>query len=179
MDNIEWHPFFYNGLETNFEVTEFGKLRRIQKEWHGNGKGKSKIHYGEIDETILVLNNSGYRCIRVAIKGNGSKSIFIHQIVSSVFHGYVFNSRKYVVDHIDSNKLNNTKSNLRIITYRENCSKEKVIKSNLPVGVYWNKQGKKYRTHIRIGKERFHLGYFTNADEASQAYQKALATTLI
>jgi hypothetical protein len=179
MKNIEWHPFFYNGLETNFEVTEFGKVRKVPKEWHGNGKGKSKIVYGEIDESRFSLNNSKYYCISVAIKNNGSKSLFIHQIVASVFHGYLFNSRKYVVDHIDSNKLNNNKSNLRILTYRENCSKEKVMKSNLPVGVYWNKNENKYRSHIRIGKQRFHLGYFKNVDEASKAYQQALGSILI
>jgi len=174
MNKIEWHPFFYNGLETNLEVTECGRVRRIKKFWHGNGRGSSKVTYGEVNLLELKLNNSGYCCIRVAIIDNKSKSLFVHQIISSVFHGYTFNSKLYVVDHLDSNKLNNHKSNLKVVTYRENASREKVIKSNLPVGVYWNKNEKKYRSSIRIGKQRFHLGYFKNVEDASLAYQKEI-----
>lgn len=174
MEKLIWHPFYYNGKETNIEATKCGKIRKIKKPWHGNGKGSFRIKYGEINIDILKSNNSGYKSISVSINNLGLKCIFIHHIISSIFHEYKFEQKLLIVDHIDSNKLNNHCSNLRLITMRENCSKEKVIKSGLPVGVYWNKNEKKYRASIRIGKNRFHLGYYKELELASNAYQNAL-----
>lgn len=174
MKQLEWHPFYYNKLETNIMATKCGRLMKIEKYWHGKGRGCSKVKYGEINLSKIRPNNSGYLSICVSINGKGLKHLFVHQIISSIFNKYEFEQRKLVIDHIDSNKYNNHCNNLRLITQRENCSKEKVIKSGLPVGIYWNKNEKKYRASIRIGKNRVHLGYFNDLESASNAYQNAL-----
>ena len=51
----------------------------------------------------------------------------VHSIMAETFLGHVYDgSRKYVVDHIDNNPLNNNLKNLRIVTMKENNLKDRV-----------------------------------------------------
>jgi hypothetical protein len=171
---MEWKAVYYNGLETNIEVTKCGRVRRVRVDWM---KYKTKI--GEVDFSILRLHPMGYLLIGVQIKTLKPKTLYIQQLIAAAFLDYKFNGNKLVVDHIDSNKLNNNVVNLRIITNRENNSKERSIKSGLPVGVVYNKENKKYRSLIEINKKRVHLGYFITPQEASNAYQNKLKSLSI
>jgi hypothetical protein len=104
------------------------------------------------------------------------KGLKQHQIVYKLFNqDYdLFQGNKMVVDHLNSDKLDNHISNLRLITHRENLSKERTSKSGLPVGVYYDKPTKKYRTLIFINNKHKHLGLFTTTKEASDVYQLKL-----
>jgi hypothetical protein len=169
MENLEWKPVLYNGIETNVEVTRCGRVRRVKVDW----MQRNRV-IGEIDFNTLKLNKN-YKCIGIQIKGLKLKNIFVHQLVAAAFLDYKFgNFPNEVVDHIDSNKINNYINNLRVITQRENCSKEKTIKSGLPVGVCFFKRDKNYRACININNKKIHLGYFNTPEEASQAYQNKL-----
>lgn len=173
MKKTEWHPFFYNGIETNVEVTKCGKIRKVPKYWLLRLKS-----IGEVDFDKLKLNK-GYKRITVKPKGLKIKTVRLHQILAAVFLEYEFNGYKTVIDHIDSNPLNNNIDNLRVITQRENCSKEKTIKSGLPVGVSFDKSRNKYRSCLWIGNKPIHLGRFNTIEEASNAYQDKLKEILI
>ncbi len=85
---------------------------------------------------------------------------------------------KYVIDHINSNRLDNRLSNLQAITQRANLSKERTLKSSLPCGV-WHQKTKKANTYMRatisILNKRTFLGVFKSKETASQAYQIALS----
>lgn len=81
-----------------------------------------------------------------------------------------------VIDHIDSNKLNNKTTNLQILTNRQNGSREKVLKTGLPVGVCWDNTKKKFAAYIQIEGKRNHIGYFSKSKDASIAYQEKLKT---
>lgn len=174
MENLKWYPFVYEGNETNVEITEFGNIRRVEKSWHGKGKGCKSIFYGEVNTENKKLLPSGYFSIRIAIKGFGSKYFLVHQIMAIHFLNYKICTRKLVIDHIDSNKTNNSIKNLRVVTNRENSSKEKTIKSLLPVGVCYDKRVKRFRAQITINGKVIYLGKFYRKEEASDAYQKAL-----
>jgi len=78
-------------------------------------------------------------------------------------------------DHIDGDGLNNQKSNLRVVTPRQNSQNRHYEKSSKYPGVFWNKSSKKWQTHIRIGKTTKHLGYFKIEEEAATAYRVAEA----
>lgn len=173
MENLEWVPVLYNGLETNVEVTRCGRVRRLKKEWISY---KTSAKTGEVDFNNLKLHPQCYRQIGIQIKGLKTKSIQVHQLVASTFLGYKFQGHKFVIDHIDSNKLNNHIDNLRIITQRENTSKEKAIKSGLPTGVYLNKISNRYVSTITINGKITYLGIFSTPEEASNAYQQRLKT---
>ncbi len=175
MENLEWVPVLYNGLETNIEVTKCGRVRKVKVDWYGNGNGFYQIKFGEVDFTKLKLVKD-YQSLGVQIKGLDKKSVLVHQLVASAFLDYKWQGNKMVVDHIDSNKQNNHLNNLRVITQRENSSKEKTIKSGLPVGVCFDKLRNKYRSMIYVNGKLIYLGYFKTINEASQAYQTKLKT---
>lgn len=88
-------------------------------------------------------------------------------------HRWIMNCPKGLqVDHINRNTLDNRKSNLRIVTSREN-NMNKRNNSKVP-GVRWHTQGKKWNARITIrGKEKS-LGMFTSYEEAVSARLKAL-----
>jgi hypothetical protein len=164
---MEWTKVLYNGLETNVEVTKCGKVRKVKVDWLNR---KTKI--GEIDLSKLKPLPRGYTNIWVQIKGINKKKIYIHQLMALAFLNHTIDKFKIVVDHIDSNKQNNHIDNLRLLTNRENSSREVVEKSGLPCGV--RKSGNKYTAYIRIGNTRPCLGSFNTPEEASQAYQNKL-----
>ena len=78
-------------------------------------------------------------------------------------------------DHINGDKLDNRKSNLRICTRQENCL-NKVGKRNNALsqykGVYLLKTGKYsyWRADITRGKSILQIGYFKNERHAAMAY---------
>jgi hypothetical protein len=173
MEKLEWHPFYYNGLATNIEATKCGRIRRIKVGWT---KSKS-IKLGEIDFSKLKLNE-GYQCIGVQVEIIKAKKLLVHQIIASVFLNHQINGLKFVIDHINSIKTDNRIDNLRIITNRENVSKELAIKSGLPTGVSFIKNKNRFKTQIYINGKRIYLGCFKDSILASQAYQNALINLL-
>ncbi len=77
-------------------------------------------------------------------------------------------------DHIDLNKLNNQKKNLRSVTSSINKHNIYVQKNNVLgiKGVRWVANRKHYRVSIKKGSV-YHLGVFKNKREAILAYKKA------
>lgn len=79
------------------------------------------------------------------------------------------------VDHINRNKLDNQRCNLRPVSLQQNqCNKGKSDNNTSGyIGVSWNKRAKKWHAQIRVNYKRFHLGYFDNIIKAAEAYNKA------
>lgn len=76
------------------------------------------------------------------------------------------------VDHQDGNRLNNTRSNLRLCSPSENLanqSKRTHSASSQYKGVSWNKQTGKWNARIRYT----HLGSFASEADAAHAYDAA------
>jgi len=86
-------------------------------------------------------------------------------------HRIILNAKKgEIVDHIDHNKIDNRKSNIRICTQSQNMHNAR--NGNKYKGTYKTKYGK-YEAHIRIGGKRIRLGIFDTIDEAHSAYCEA------
>lgn len=88
-------------------------------------------------------------------------------------HRLVVNARKDdYVDHIDGNRLNNTLSNLRIYSKKQNEYNSKIRADNSSgfKGVSFDKRKDKYRAYINKDGHQYHLGYFCSAKDAAQAY---------
>ena len=85
-----------------------------------------------------------------------------------LLHRYVLNyTGKHYIDHINNNKLDNRKSNLRIVTVEQNSMNRISGKksSSKYIGVSFNKNTRKWRANIK----RIHLGYFENEIDAAKA----------
>lgn len=107
-------------------------------------------------------NPDGYAVARKKRCKNGSKE---------TAHGLVMGRQEgKEIDHINRNKLDNRKENLRFVTHSENMRNvEKVLKHN--AGVYWRKG--RYISSIHVKDKTIHLGCFASEEEAIAARKKA------
>jgi len=93
-------------------------------------------------------------------------SMCMHQLVAGVFS----KESGYVVDHINQDKLDNRKENLRVVTHGLNGFNSKRL--NKYTGASKNKKGK-WVAYIGGGKKRKVLGSFDSRDEALDVRKKA------
>jgi len=170
MENLEWFPFFYKGIETNIECTKCGKIRRIKKDWYGYSVKCTNVKYGQVDFTKLKPKFGGYLQVGIQIKNLGKRQYQVHEIIANTF--LIKTYLKNIVHHKDGNPSSNNISNLCFVSHRENMSKERTLKSGLPVGVM--KKSNKYCAQIKVNYKNIHLGYFETIEEASNAYQNKL-----
>ena len=162
MENEIWKDVI--GYEGLYEVSNLGRVKSL-----GNNKTKK--------ERILKPGKNSVGYLHVSLYKNKTPlSRTIHQLVSESFLNHKSCFYELVVDHINNNKLDNRVENLQIVTARENVYKTKDKYSSKYKGVTWHKSGKKWVSRITINGKNTYLGYFVNEQEASQAYQNALAT---
>jgi hypothetical protein len=82
--------------------------------------------------------------------------------------------KRMVVDHIDHNKTNNCRANLRICTPAEN-QRNRVKRfgaGSRYKGVCYKKDLRKYYARFRINGQRLWLGCFDDEAEAARAYDR-------
>ena len=158
------------GYEGYYQISEEGTVKRLER--YRNSNGGSKVLIKEMILKPYLSTNKKYLNIKLQIDLK-SKSYGIHQLIAMTFLNHKPCGHKLVVDHIDENTLNNSKSNLRILTQRENLSRRKNTSSKY-TGVYFSKAANKWESSISIDGKRIYIGLFKSEIKAHQEYQKAL-----
>lgn len=159
------------GYEGIYEVSNYGNVKSLER------KVPFKNNFKKVKERILKHGKSPNGYYTVSLVKNGlKKTSAVHQLVAESFLNHKRNGYKIIVDHIDSNPLNNNLNNLQLISQRLNTSKDKKGCSSKYTGVSWSKTYKKWVAHIRINGKSKHLGYFINEIEASNKYKSILKT---
>ena len=95
---------------------------------------------------------------------------------TTIMHRVIIGAKKgEIVDHIDGNGLNNTKSNLRIVTRTENAINHRIRSDNTSsvTGVRFRKDVNKWYAFISINNKETFLGSFVNFNEAVEARRNA------
>lgn len=111
-------------------------------------------------------NSSGYCCTTI-----NKKIILLHNYILGLFDKDSYNC----VDHIDRNKTNNKKNNLRICMENDNhknLSKRQKTSSDI-IGVSWSQERKKWVAQICVNKKNINLGRFENIEDAIKTRLKA------
>lgn len=102
-----------------------------------------------------------------------SRHIAMHNVIAERIFGAIPCDK--VVDHINRNPLDNTRTNLRICSVHENSrntGKQKGTSSKYK-GVYFAKDRNKWHARLYCNKTLHQLGYFPNEKDAAKAYNKA------
>lgn len=99
--------------------------------------------------------NSGY-----AVRGC-KKRILMHRVIMNT-------PEDKVTDHINRNKLDNRRSNLRIATVSLNNFNTKIRSDNTSgvKGIYWSKEHNKWRPNISVMGKRIYLGLYEKMEDA-------------
>lgn len=82
-------------------------------------------------------------------------------------------SKGYIVDHINQNKLDNRRSNLRDATKSLNALNSGMWSHNKSgfKGVSWSKKVKKWRVTLNHMGKQLHLGFYNDVNIASKIYK--------
>ena len=107
--------------EGYYQVSNLGRVKslcRIVNHSKGHAVRKECILNG-------TINNKGYTKVRLQIC-NVYKVFAVHQLVAMAFLDHIPNGMSSVVDHIDNNKLNNSLSNIQIVSNSENVRKNHI-----------------------------------------------------
>jgi hypothetical protein len=134
-----------------------------------HGKGKFALvddeDYEELMQCKWLVTEEGY--VRGKIAG---KNIYMHRLILKP-------DKIKQVDHVNHNKLDNQKINIRICTQSENNMNRKPYKSKYSIykGICFKKSSNRWFANIRINSRLKHIGYFDTELEAAKAYNaKAL-----
>ncbi len=150
----------------------------------GNMK-KIKLSQGKValvdDEDYERVNQYKWcyqRCVRPSgeYQGYAIKSLHPGQMR---MHRFIIGAKKgEEVDHINGNKLDNRRKNLRIVSHNVNLHNIKVRKDSKTKtkGVTWIKRLKKYRAYIQVNSKQYHLGYFKSKVTAARKYKRVAKT---
>jgi len=103
------------------------------------------------------------------------KSTMLGKMLHHVILDFEFKDHNEQVDHINGNKLDNRKINLRICNHSQNkCNQGKLPNNTCGIkGIYKVRNSNRWRAVIRKNYKRYHLGYYGCREEAQLAYNKA------
>jgi hypothetical protein len=113
------------------------------------------------------------RKLDVIRSGNGDKKhVHLHRFIMRSYR------RGLVVDHKNHDRLNNTRENLRVISYSENAQNTRIStragKTSKFKGVY--RRGRRWAASISVKGVPLFLGTFTNEYVAASVYAMAAFT---
>ena len=114
--------------------------------------------YEELSQKTWHISSHGYAASRYGYGRKNSKIRYMHRIVTGCPDGLV-------VDHINGNRLDNRKENLRCVSIREN-SMNRISDVR---GFFFDRSRGKFRVEAN-GR---YVGRYDTEDEARKAYESA------
>lgn len=112
------------------------------------------------------LNPDGYAVCHVST-ARGRKTIYMHRLVNHT-------PEDLLTDHINGDRLDNRRENLRTATYSQNNANSRPRRRRGRYrGVYWHNPTGKWVAQISVDGRLRHLGLFASELSAARAYDQA------
>jgi hypothetical protein len=128
-------------------------------------------HFLDVDDALRYVGKAMY------ISSNGYLRVSAnHWDGDRYVHRDVLKAKKgESVDHINGNKLDNRKENLRICTHQQNmCNTKTPITNKTGVkGVHWSEERQKWSAQIAYKNKTIALGRFEKFEDAVKARKEA------
>lgn len=130
-------------------------------------KGKtafiSDIDYERVSQHSWCMTPHGYAKARI-----NKKYVLMHRWIMGAKDGEM-------MDHVNGNKLDNQRENLRLCTCSQNFANKATNANSISgyKGVTWNKDHGKYRARLTIHRAEIFLGYFEDPKDAARAYDRS------
>lgn len=107
----------------------------------------------------------GYASSKIRLDGK-QKDIFMHRVIMKV------SDRRIILDHVNGNKLDNRRSNLRFATNSQNGMNRGMPSNNTSgfKGVTRHKRTGKWQASINFNGMFRYLGLYANPEDAHAAY---------
>lgn len=158
LNKMEAMDLFLEHAEPDFEKARFTWTKRLNR--------KTTIG-GEVHQ---CLAKNGYFEVRFYRDGKQNR-MYSHRILFYAKHGYL----PEFLDHIDRDRKNNSIQNLRPATSSQNKQNASIRSDNTSgfVGVQLRKESGKWRSLINLNKKAYHLGDFTDKNDAIKARKDA------
>jgi hypothetical protein len=133
--------------------------------WFSHPSSKCQVDVGQ---EAGCIEAKGYRIIKIH-----QKCYKAHRLAWLYMTG---EWPKGMIDHIDRDPGNCKWRNLREATYSQNhANSVKALGRSGLRGASWSERAKKWKSSVRSGGKRIHLGYFDTAEDARSAYADAVA----
>ena len=115
-----------------------------------------KEDYDLIKEYTWHINKQGY-----VLSQKNKKKILMHRLIMNA-------NDEVIIDHKNRLRNYNLKSNLSLVTKKENNQNHSLYKTNTSgiTGVSWNKESNKWMAYISINGQRIYGGLHSNINEA-------------
>lgn len=123
-----------------------------------------------LNYTWCAILNKGCFYAATAVRNAEGK------VVRILLHKLILKCEKPLeIDHADGNGLNNTKTNLRLVTRQQNMFNVRKPKHNTSgyKGVSWCQSSQKWKATISVERKRHHLGFYNTKEQAYSAYCEA------
>lgn len=120
-----------------------------------------------IDRYVWHLHSAGYAATNDKYYYRSTKKrrmIYMHRLIMDA-------PKDKCVDHINGNRLDNRKCNLRLCAKSENLDNSRKYgkTTSAYMGVYWDKNRLKWHANISIKNRHIHIGSFDKEIDAAKA----------
>jgi hypothetical protein len=124
--------------------------------------------YSVVSQYTWCINNGYLMTWDSELKRN----IYLHQLIMGT---HISRDKNLVVDHINRQRLDNRKKNLRLVTYQGNSRNCSISKRNTScyTGVTWNIGKNRWQATIRIDGKLIMLGMTKDLEQAVLLRKKA------
>lgn len=118
--------------------------------------------YSTVMNYTWRITGSGYVESQIRIDGE-KRPLLMHRLINKTPEGYE-------TDHINHNKFDNRKCNLRTVSQRTNQLNSSINTKSGCRGIYTDVRDGKWRARTKINGKTHHIGTFDKKEEAEQAY---------